>query len=104
MAGIARGLGQTVEYELDPRFVLFPGLQQTGRCEVLLLVIDHFVVDLAQQDQVLIAVNCARGTFAVTRAARRLRCDVRLVADNRIVIARCSFRDENPAAQRASVA
>ncbi len=89
---------------LDPRFMLGLDLPQAVRREVLRLVIDLFMVALAQQDQVLIAIDRISSKFAIAGTARRARRYVSLIADNCSVVARRPLRDENPTAQCAPVA
>lgn len=88
---------------LDPRLVLCLNLPQAGSRKILRLVVDLLVVDPTQQDQVLIAVNHVSRAFAIARTTWGARCDVSLVADNRIVIGRRLFRDKDPTAQRTPV-
>jgi hypothetical protein len=91
------------ERVFDPRFVLCLGLPEAGGRVMLRLVVDLLVVDTAQQDQILVSVDHVGRAFAIAGAGRRARCDVSLVADNGLPVARCSLGDKDPATQRTSV-
>lgn len=88
---------------IDPCLVISFRLAKGLGCEVTRLVIDPLVVDLAQQYQVVVAVDQASRTFAVTRSTWRPCRDVGLITDDSLTIHFRAVSDERPPAQRTPI-